>query len=452
MWPLRTYSYAGMFFMGCALSLVNPIWGVANYMLVYQLHPSDKWWGIPLAATGIRFSLMAVAFTFVGLITARRRIPVCKPGLTLWEWGLVGMVALGALTLIFGAGYTSTSRYAFEKLWKMLLFVLILGRLATTRTNLKIVFWSLVVGSFYLGYDAYTAPPSWFWLGRLDSIGGPDFSTTSGAAAHFSAMLPLIGMMFLVTRAWHLRIFVLVAGALTVNGIVLCRTRSAFVGLIVGALVAVLAAPRARRYRIHAMMVCGGLLAFCLTDGHFWDRMETLADKSTLRTDAATVSRAEIWKTSLTMLTDHPEGVGPGNFTSMIGQYNPRYHKRSTHNTLVVCFTEFGVAGGILFSMLVFGALRYLVLCKRLADRSQDPAETRMMVYGLLVALVTYFVTGLGTERFYCESFWWVLALPLCLYRVVLREAEAYAMMPVLFEESEDEEPYGFTEGLQLPI
>jgi hypothetical protein len=36
---------------------------------------------------------------------------------------------------------------------------------------------------------------------------------------------------------------------------------------------------------------------------------------------------------------------------------------------------------------------------------------------------VTYFVTALGTQRFYCESFWWVLAFPLCLHRLVEREA-----------------------------
>ena len=37
---------------------------------------------------------------------------------------------------------------------------------------------------------------------------------------------------------------------------------------------------------------------------------------------------------------------------------------------------------------------------------------------------MTYFVTSLGTQRFYCESYWWVLVLPLALYRIVRVEAE----------------------------
>ncbi len=445
--------YAGLFGVGCALSLVNPIWGVVNYMMVYQIHPSDRWWGKPLAAIGVRFSLIAVAFTLVGTITARKRVPACKPGMTLWEWGLLGLAAIAGFMLLAGVSNDRTSQYAFEKLWKMFLFVLIFVRLASTRTNLRFVLWALVVGSLYLGYDAYTTPPSSFWLGRLDTIGGPDFSTTSGTAAHLSAMLPLIGMVFLISRRWSWRIVALVAGALAVNGVVLCRTRSAFIGLTCGILAAFLTAPRVKRYRIHAMLVCGGLLAFCLTDNHFWDRMVTLTDKTTLKTDAATVSRTEIWKISLAMLMDYPQGVGPGNFPKMIGKYNWQYHKRSTHNTVVVCFTEFGFAGGIIFILLLFGSLRYLYLSSKLAEQSSDPVETKLMTYGILVALVTYFVTGLGTERFYCESFWWIMALPLCLYRVVVCEVAANTTVPALWEEGDIcviEEPYVYATEPQL--
>ena len=41
--------------------------------------------------------------------------------------------------------------------------------------------------------------------------------------------------------------------------------------------------------------------------------------------------------------------------------------------------------------------------------------------------MVTYFVTSLGTQRFYCESFWWVLVLPLALHRLVVAEIRAKA-------------------------
>lgn len=427
MWPLRTICYFVLFWLGCSMAVANPIWGVLNYLIAYQTNPTDTWWGLPLTEIGMRFSMLAAISTVLGLFFGRKYIPSVRPFLSLWEVGLVGLVFVGVVTLVIGYEYGPESRHAFEKLWKMQLFVLIFTRLVTSRTNVKLVLWALVAGTLYVGYDAYTAPPSAFWLGRLERIGGPDFATTSGTGAHLSAMLPLTGVAFLIARNWKWRVLSAASAAFCVNAIVLCRTRSAFVGLVFGALAAVLFAPRARRFRIHALLVGGAVLAFSLTDPHFWERMTTLTDRTTLEQDAAATSRSDIWKLSWTILADHPQGLGPGNFPSIIGTYNFNYHKRSSHNTVIVCFTEFGVVGGILFLALIVGSLRLVRAGVKLADRCEAPMETRLLLYGTLVSIVTYVVTGLGTERFYCESFWWILALPLCLFRMIQGEVTAGA-------------------------
>ena len=441
MWPLKTILYFVLFWGACLMSLVNPIWGVANYMVAYQTHPKGTWWGMPLTAIGMRLSMLAAAFTIIGLITGRKNVPKVRPALSLIEAGIVLLVVIGAINLLIGYGYSLRPANTFEKLWKMLLFALIFVRLATTRGNLKVVLWTLVAGSLYLGYDAFTAPASAFYLGRLELIGGPDFSTTSGLAGHLAAMLPIIGVMFLTARKWKWRAFALAAGALSLNAIIMCRTRSAFVGLVCGALAAVVMAPRARRYRIHCFLVFGGICAMALTDTHFWDRMGTLADRQALATDGAAVSRSDIWKASLRIIADYPHGIGPGNFSRVIGSYDPRYHYRAAHNTLLVCFTEYGIHGGIILLLIIAGSLRLLHKCTRLAPQSDQPLETTLLAYGFLVAFVTYLTTGLGTGRFYCESFWWVLLLPLCLYRVVMREATAVAEEPELARTSFADEP-----------
>ena len=79
---------------------------------------------------------------------------------------------------------------------------------------------------------------------------------------------------------------------------------------------------------------------------------------------------------------------------------------------------------------MVAGAVRFLYLAAKLADDTDDPVDTKLIAYGFLIAFVTYITAGLGTERFYCESFWWVLVLPMCLYRAVVREAAAYETAP----------------------
>ncbi len=449
MWPLKTILYFNLFWFGCFMALVNPIWGVVNYMMAYQTNPTDTWWGAPLTELGMRFSLLAALTTFLGFLLAKKHVPAIIPVLSWWEVGLLSLFAVGVLNLVIGHGPNPSAQHAFEKFWKMLLFVFVFGRLVTTRRNVRMVLWTFVVGSLYVGYDAYTAPPSAFWLGRLERIGGPDFSTTSGTAAHLGAMLPLIGVAFLIARHWSGRLLALTTAAFTVNAIVLCRTRSAFVGLACGAVAALLTTPRAKRFRIHFLLLVGAFMAFALTDAHFWTRMNTLTSRSALAADAATVSRTDIWVTSLRVLSDNPWGVGVGNFPAVIGAYDARYYKRSSHNTLVACFTELGFFGGTIFALMIVGALRLLQMSAKRAKETQDPVETKMLVYGSLVSFITYFITGLGTERFYCESFWWILILPLCLHRMVLREAREHAHAVQLRSSPCVDETHGFTGQLQ---
>ncbi|MEK6676428.1 MAG: O-antigen ligase family protein [Planctomycetota bacterium] len=423
MWPIKTILYFLLFWLACFASLVNPIWGVVNYMIAYQTNPTNTWWGEPLESLGMRFSLLASIFLLIGLVTGRRKVPGAMPTFSAWEGCIFAVMACVLLNIVLGATYDHRSVMAIDKLWKMLLFVLVLGRMASSRRNMHLVFWSLVIGSMYVGYDAYSAGRSDFFEGRLNRIGGPDFSTSSGTAAHISAMLPLMGTVFLTSPGWMAKAIATLSAGFAVNAIVLCRTRSAFIGMFVGALVALLLAPRTRRFRIYVLFLIGGAMAYSLTDDHFWDRMKTLTNRDAMSTDLAAVSRTEIWKVSFKIMGDYPLGIGAGNFARVITWYEPRYAKRSTHNTVLVCFVELGIQGGLLFLTMFGLSLKYLFQCYRLAPFSRNPQETVLMAYGLLVSCVTYFVTGLGTERFYCESFWWVLVLPVSLYRIVTAEA-----------------------------
>jgi O-antigen ligase len=425
MWPLRTFLYFAFFCVACAASLVNPIWGVVNYMVVYQTDPTTTWWGKPAAELGIRFSLVAAAFTILGLFTGKSHVPRAPYSLTWWHAGLAGLFGLAVMNMFLGAEYGASAEHAFNKMWKVLLFAVILAHLAASRQNFNIILWTLVTGCAYIGFTAYTAPEDAFVLGRLNQLGATDFSTTSGAAAFLAAMLPLIGVAFLCTESWCARGLAAAAGALAVNAVILCRTRGAFLGLLLGLLVAFLAAPRARRFRIHVLLIAGAAATFALTDENFWIRMNTLTSSESLEEDPAAMSRKEIWLASVHILADHPFGVGLGNFNEVIGDYAPQHKGRSAHNSVIVVFVELGIPGGMIFLALVAGALHYLRGVARLADQTSDPLTTRYMAYGLLISLVTYFVASLGTQRFDCESYWWVLILPLSLFRLVHAEARA---------------------------
>jgi putative inorganic carbon (HCO3(-)) transporter len=436
MWPLKSILCFVLLWGGWFGALVNPIWGVASYILIYQVDPISKWWGEPLTALGLRYSLFAMLFTVVGMIVARKNVPRVYPGISMWECGIAVLVLCGIMNIFLGVRWDPWAQFVFEKFWKLMVFVIVLGRLATTRQNLRWVMWTFILGSLYLGHNAYTAPSWAFAHGRLEGVGGPDFNSTSGLAAHLASMLPLIGVMFLSLTHWKWRLLAMASGLFTCNAIVMCRTRSAFVGLAAGALVALLTAPATKRFRIHLCLIIGAFGAYHLTDNHFWARMSTLKDREELiENDMATRARVEIWKVSMQIIADYPTGVGVGNFPYVIGKYDARYYKRASHNTVVLCFVELGVQGGVIFLLLIGGSLWHVRECARLAPESDNPLETKLLSYGTLISLVTYVVCGLGTERLYCESYWWVLALPMCLHRVVLGEIHAREPVPAQSDE-----------------
>ncbi len=429
MWPIKTILFAILYSALCLGSLMDPSFGVLNYVLVYQVDPQSAWWGIPLRDMGIRFSMYAAACMLVGMLVGRRTPSRAALSGRLWELGVFLLVLVGFLGIFTGVGYTGESAARLDKFWKMLLFVLIMGRLLTTRETLRRFLWTIVIGTLYLGREAFIAGPSRFHLGRLNDIGGPDFQFSSGFAVHLGAVLPLVGAALLIAKSWYGRILALAAGAFGFNAMILCRTRSAIVALAAGAAVAALVAPKQRRYRIIVLLVICGVFGSTLTDPGFWQRMLTITDPVTRATDTAIVTRLDVWQVGLRMIRDYPLGVGAGNFEQMTRAY---YHeRRAAHNTFLNCIAELGIPAGIIFLTMLTSSFLRLHRAMREAEGIPGFLEIRYIGYGAFVSMVTYVVAGFFTERFYTESFWWVLTLPLCIQRTIeneLAQAQLAAM------------------------
>ncbi|UCG16093.1 MAG: O-antigen ligase family protein [Phycisphaerales bacterium] len=432
MWPLRTYAFLALFLAACGASLLHPIIGAAAYLMVYQLYPEGQWWGIPLEGLGIRYSQWAATLTALGIFVtaALGRMPRRVPLLTPWE------ILVALITVVAIAGYLSCElvrpgqTVLLNKFCKMMFFVFCLTHVVASRRSLMVVMWVFVVGSLLLGHDAYNTPTKEFVTGRLQYIGGTDFRASSGFAAHMAAMLPLIGAVFLLTRHWAWRVLALVSGVLTFNAVILCRTRSAFIGLIAGVVTASLLVPRSWRWKVYPALAVAVIGGYCLTDQHFVDRMWTMSTPEQRQQDAAINLRYDIWDAGLRMLADHPMGVGIGNFATWIGDWNPNLYGRASHNTFLLCATELGLPGLFLYLLLIIVSVGQLAWLYWKSDASADPAGTRILAFAFLVSIVMYLAAGQFTERFYTESLWWVLALPTCLERAVRQEFEAFS--PVL--------------------
>lgn len=425
-------------FFGCAaLALFNPLVGLLAYVVEYCAGPTRQWWAAPIAGWGLRYSMTLAVATGIGIILNRRKLRYGKVLVTRQEWLLLLFLAVmwfaffvGESTEFSGAGDLVVDPPTV-KMTKVIIFVFMLTHVVTSERGVNALFWVFVSSALILGLQAYGTPRDDYVAGRLEGLGGPDFSDSNFAPAFLAAMLAFIGVQFL-RSGWLGKAFCTVAGVFTFNAVILCRSRGALVAIGAGALSALVMAPRKFRLVIIIGLIVGAIGGYRLTDKDFIDRASTISAAEEER-DRSAQSRLDIWSASLSMLRDHPLGVGPNNFFQAIGRYDARLAGRDAHNTVVRCYGELGLPGVAVLGALIVNAIWTLRNAAKRATRLPQAERDRIFFaqYGLAVSLVTFLVGGFTVTLLYTESFWWLLALPVCLERAVANlEAEAL-LLPV---------------------
>lgn len=414
------------FFTSSAAALYVPMVGIMAYVMHYHIWPEDRWWGKAISGWGLRYSFTIAVCLGIGVLLRHHALKWRGRMMMGGDWLIVGIGCLAGFSVVAGVTWSDGSyeqelqAAVTEKLFKVLIFCLLLTHVVTTRRRLDALLWTMIVATSYVGYLAWDAPSWRFNQSRLDGIGGPDFRESSFLAAHFAMMLPLIGVQFL-RCAWFGKSVCLVAGALASNGLILTRTRAAVIALGIGVLVAAFLAVRGRRLKIWAGLAIAGLAALVLTDAGFRDRIRTI-ETNPSQMDVSSLARLTIWKAAGEMWTEHPLGVGVGNFQSMIGSYNENVRRRDAHNTFVRCLSEWGPLGLLgLVSLFLYG-LSTLWRTRQMVRPTPGGEDLRLFAYGLTVSLGIMLTTSMFMTQLYIEEFWWLLVLPLCLRRAILNE------------------------------
>jgi O-antigen ligase len=420
--PFRGLLFIAVFAISVVGALYNPFIGILAYMAHYCLGPERQWWAAPFATWGLRYSFTLAAATAIGFLIRHRHLRYGPTFLVRHEWLILLFLGVMCFSILVGVPNANTYEDADHpavKMAKVMFFVLMVSHVVTGLKEFEILLWTLCLGSLVLGLQAYETPPSAFLGSRLETVGGADFGESNFLGAFLATMLPLIGVLFL-RSGWVGKALCLVSGVFATNAIVLTRSRGALVGIGAGALFGALLAPRKHRIKVVVGLIVAMTGGWYLTDPGFAGRASTITAPADER-DTSAQSRIVLLEASARLLKDHPLGVGVDNFRSVIGRYDPSLANRDAHNTYARCYSELGVPGIAVLAALIINAAATL---RRLMKRARNlPQKERDRVvyasYGLTLSLATMLVCGAAITLLYIEFFWWMLALPACLERVV---------------------------------
>jgi len=356
---------------------------------------------------------------------------------------MFAFAAIALASLSWGYGPSERGLAQAEKLVKVLVFLMILIRCVRRPSHYHLVLFTWMAGVFYIGYEAW-GDVGIMVAGRLDKgLGGSDFAESGDLSAHLVATLPLIGAMFFMSRSVFGRGFYLIVGALSVNTIVLTRSRSALLGVAATAMAIACSLPRGYRLRGVAAIVLGTALALQLTDPGWWHRMRTISLEPQ---DASAVGRLHYWAASLQMVGDHPLGIGLGNFQTVVQEYVPGLTIiRAAHNTYLECLAETGWLGAATLLLILCGALYRTTASARRASRFESDIDISIMgrrtrfhlgwhATALRAALVGYGVCAFFQTRVVGEDFWILMALAICLGNVTTYMETAEQDVPAEIE------------------
>jgi putative inorganic carbon (hco3(-)) transporter len=419
--PLKAILFIGLFAFCVIGALFSPFLGVYGYIAEYCIGPANAWWAAPFYSYGLRYSFILAVMTTLGFFLHKSRMQYGKHFFRPQEILILFFFAVIWLSVFFTGGMTD--RYLVVdhpaiKITKIFTFAFLMTHIITDKRKLNGLFWVFVIVSLILGLQAWDTPRRAFSQGRLEGIGGADFTEANYFSAFMATMLPIVGIQFFRCKKLFGKIVCFISAAFTANAVVLCRSRGAFVGLAFGAFAAASYAPKRYRIKILLCLILGISGGIYLTDARFIERLTTIARVDETR-DVSAQSRLDIWKGGMKMVRDHPLGIGAGNWYDNIVKYVATYGKLDSHNTFVKCIAELGFHGFIIFLAIVIAAYRSLGLYKRRKVPAGDHDELLLISFAAKVSLTTLLACCMTMTLLYAEFLWILLCLPICIDRAV---------------------------------
>jgi len=406
----------------CTFGALNyPVLGLYGFIADYCVGSAGSWWGRPLYHMGIRVSFSLAIFTVLGTALNWRKLRYGDRLLDHQENLMLIFMIFLWIGMLFSSGVASRYEVVDHptiKITKIFIFVFFMTHVITDKRKFDGLLWVFVFVSLVLGLQAWDVPRSAYLNGRLEGVGGTGFREANYFAAFMATMMPIIGIQFFRYRNLIKRTFCAVSAAFTANTIVLCKSRGAFLGLVVGVLMAIFLAPKRFRMKLFVCIFIGILGCIYVSDPRFIDRVSTITDSADER-DSSAQSRIDLWKAGVKMIIDKPFGIGPGEWYLKIGRYIPEYTGKDSHSTFVKCLSELGIQGFVVFLLIISVAYRSLSIDLKNSSDSNMLDQMHLIGYAVKLSLTILLVCSVTMTFIYADFFWIILSMPICYKRMV---------------------------------
>ena len=397
--------------------LVRPILGVMGYLIVYMVYNPYSWWVVSSQYQLPRPSLVAMFFVVAGALLHAREFNWTISRKEFEFYLFLGLCWLS--TFVFGTIVEAYNWQYVMKMTKIFVFIFFFIRIVSSLENYKLIVWTFIICAIFLSYQAHLPAGS----GRLDRIGGIDFGEANGLAAFMATSVFFLGFKMIRFSKNRKLIFIITIAAIAfiVDTIILTESRAIFLGFLFSAFYVYLKVPQKIKKHVLAFGMLGVMLFFMLSDTSFINRMQTIKEHINFNQVfildiEAPPDRFDFWKTSIRIFKDHPLGIGVKNFPTIVQLYDEKNPGMDAHNTYVLCFSEIGILGIILFLIIIMETVMQLRRIHLSIKNTVYEDEISLDLISIEAILILFFTGYMMTHsNLYTETLWILLALPICL-------------------------------------
>jgi O-antigen ligase len=406
------------FTTGCLFALIrHPIFGLVTYVGLLYVPPHTYWWNYALPS--LRWSLVAAAFTLIGVLIHRSKIS----GPRLFDNSIMRGFLVFVIWLVVQSFWALNKTMHLELLTIIAKYTLLIGliyKCIDSTRHLKYFLWTHATGCFYLGIIVLYE----YLGGRFEGFQAPGIDEANAAALHIVTGILVTFVLFLSGK-WIEKAVAIGFMPITLNALVATISRSGFLALGVAGLLFNLFTPKKITGLVRILSIVGLALFLAITNPIYWERMSTIIKAGEEIEGVDTGSgRLVIMEAQFEMFADYPLGCGhrctvvlsPAYLDDTYLTGSGERRGRASHNTFMSLLVEQGIPGAVLYVMLLLWTVRAIF---RLRDRMQSSIGLLPITYTATVATLGAITVGdMFVDYLKFEARVWFLALLIVLERL----------------------------------